>query len=90
MSKEEVKRWEIVKSRGKVYLRDRYKNEGILIEIHETQIISEDEFFIIVYCRRNDFNFKTYSSFSLYDEYAEIYVYMFKKKGGTQCYTLFQ
>lgn len=90
MKTEEIKRWEIIEARGKRYLRDRHKNEGVLIEIHESQVVTEDEYFIIIYCTRNDFNFKMYSSFSLYDEYSELYVYMFKKKGGTQCYTLFQ
>lgn len=89
MKTENLKRWEIVESRGRTYLRDKVLHEGILTEVHESQTITEDDNFIIIYCFARDFHLKMYSSFSMYDPDADMFIYMFKKWEGYRCYMSF-
>lgn len=90
MKTEEIKRWEIIQYRGKKYLRDKHKNEGILIEIHESQIVVENDIFVVILCFKPDLNYKMYCSHSIYDFDINMYLYMFKKKGEDICFTSFQ
>lgn len=87
MKTEEVVRWEFVVSRQGMFLRDRHKHEGILIEIHESHVITSDEHFITIYCSSYDVNFAKYCSLTQYDYEAEMYVYIFKRRGEDECYT---
>lgn len=90
MKTEEIKRWEVVECRGKQYLRDRHRNEGILIEVHQSQLVTECDKFITVYSSVGDFNLRLYCSRSFIQNETGTHIYIFKKKGDALCYTLFQ
>lgn len=89
MKTEEIKRWEVVEFRGKRYLRDRQKNEGVLIEIHESHIVSEVVDFIVIFTYASDFNYNRYSSRSIYYKEDGMCCYLFKKRGDALCCTPF-
>lgn len=89
MNLEEIKRWEVVEFNDKQYLRDRHINEGILIEIHQSQLVTECDNFITVYCSIGDFNLRLYCSRSFIENETGTYIYIFKKKGDALCYTSF-